>query len=169
MKCRPRSSPPRLLSLRYLIFCRVDTEKPRVNPPPFFFWWGGRVSCESFSFPTSSQDVSLFPHAGMYSGYCGHVASGRGCTTAAQALAAPAELAHSSIQGSEAGAGILRVSVGAQAHLRCRPTQRVTPLPFPPSGNGPAHRKWLSTISFLAFLGSPVTNRVLLTCQRNTQ
>ena len=104
----------------------------------------------------------------MYSGYCGHVASGRGYTTAAQALAAPAELAHSSIQGSEAGAGILRVSVGAQAHLRCRPTQRVTPLPFPPSGNGPAHRKWLSTISFLAFLGSPVTNRVLLTCQRNT-
>ena len=41
-------------------------------------------------------------------------------------------------------------------------------LPFPPSGSGPAHRKWLSTVSFFVSLGSPVMNRVRLTCRRNT-
>lgn len=33
---------------------------------------------------------------------------------------------------------------------------------------GLAHRKWLSTVSFWAFLGSPVMNSVRLTCQRDT-
>lgn len=103
---------------------------------PFFFWWGGRVSCESFSFPTSSRDVSLFPHAGLYSGYCSHVAFGRGRNTPAQALAAPAEPAHSSIQGSVAGPGPLGVSVGAQAHLRCPSHQEGGRTPLP------SQRKW---------------------------
>lgn len=52
----------------------------------------------------------------------------------------------------------------------------VTPDPWPvvppgeahsPSCPGPTHRKWFSTVSFVTWLGSPVTNRVRLTYRKN--
>lgn len=60
----------------------------------------------------------------------------------------------------------------AGAHLRrlpcgwgcAGPTWRGLSSPPTP----PAYRKWLSTVSFLASLGSPVMNRVRLTCPGNT-
>lgn len=124
----------------------------------FFFLFAGNVwACcfyESFSLPLSSQDVYL-PHtlacilATAFTWAA--VAAGRGRATPAQALTAPGEPAQSRIRGSVAGPSPLRVS-----------------LPFPPGGSGPAHRKWLSTVSFFASLESPVMNRVRLTCRRNT-
>ena len=114
----------------------------------------GRVVSMNLFLPLSSQDVYL-PHtlacilATVFTWAA--VAAGRGRAAPAQALTAPGEPAQSSIRGSVAGPGPPRVS-----------------LPFPPSGSGPAHRKWLSTVSFFASLESPVMNRVRLTCRRNT-
>ena len=144
MKCRPRSLPSET-SLSQVSLLLQSGHGEAQSESFFFFWWGGGVSYESSSFPTSSQDASLFPHAGLYSGYCSHVASGRGCITPAQALAAPAEPARSSIQGSVAGPGTLGGLCGCPSSSK---------VPVPPRG-------WLCSpslsaeIALLTGSGSP--------------
>lgn len=56
-----------------------------------------------------------------------------------------------------------KVSPKVLAHGTVVTPSRRGAAPLP--SHSPAYRKWLSTVSFLASLGSPVTNRVRLTCQ----
>lgn len=90
-------------------------------------------------------------------------------------LLAPAEPAQSGRRsvlvgqdlGSHPGAKVqdIKHSLKAPARWDCVVPPGGAPSPSSP---GPAHRKWLSTVSFVACLGSPVMNRVRLTCRSNT-
>lgn len=147
--------------LVYLSLCKAGIEKPG----------------EDHFLPSGLFKPTPWPVLWLLWSRGAAMAACRGQATSPGPFAAPAEL----VQGSHLvlvwqGQVLLRPHSSAQVEdVRWSPK---APAPWdcvvPPGGPRspshphPAHRKWLSTVSFVACLGSPVMNRVRLTYQTKT-
>lgn len=145
--------------------CASHSAKPTLRSP-------GRI----ISFP----QVCLYQHPGLYSGYCGHAGQPwlpAGDRPLAQAFCSTGRAsARQAFDARVTEPGPSQNSLEGPSRRRKAVTQRACPMGLcgptwrarSPSHSHPAHRKWLSTVSFVACLGSPVMNRVRLTYQTKT-